>query len=173
MFGACGRHSSPLATSSPTASPTAVALATYTNPAYPYEIGYPRGWQPSTGNPDSVHFDGKQGQRISVDVQEAPQQQPAIALPAYADMQIEALRKSTPGLVELQRIRIPLPNNGAGVEVDVQWGQGSVQRRALLLYVLDAGVGFTARAEAPAAAFPNERRELDAALRSFTLTPPD
>jgi hypothetical protein len=108
-----------------------------------------------------------------VDAQAVPQQQPAINLPVYADMQVEALRKSTPGLVELQRSRIALPNNGAGVEVDLMWGQGSTQRRALLLYVLDAGIGFTARAEAPAAAFPGERRELETSLRSLTLTPPD
>jgi hypothetical protein len=168
---ACGRHGVALGTATPTATP--VSLVKYTNPAYPYEIGYPRGWQQSVGNPDSIHFDGKQGQRLSVDVQAVPQQQPALNLPAYADMQVEALRKSTPQLVELQRSRIPLPNNGSGVEVDVMWSEGSVQRRALLLYVLDAGIGFVARAEAPASAFPAERRELDTALRSFTITPPD
>ena len=156
-----------------TATPTPVALTRYTNPAYPYEIGYPAGWQAETANHEAVRFDGPPGRRISVDVQPVPQRQPPFTLPAYADAQVEALRKTTPGLIELQRTRIALPNRTAAIEVDLMWNEGSAQHRALLLYVLDAGIAFVVRGEAPPSAFPQERRTLDASLRSFTLTPPD
>ena len=159
--------------SSATATPPPVPLTRYVNPAYPYELAYPDGWRPVTANPDAVHFDGSSGRRISVEVQPVPQRTPAFTLPVYADAQVETFRKTVPNLVELQRTRIGLPNKGAGIEVDVTWGESNAQHRALLLYVLDASVAFLVRAEAPPSAFPAERRVLDASLRSFTLTPPD
>jgi hypothetical protein len=158
-------------TATPTSTP--VALERYTNPAYPYELGYPRGWQRFVTDPESIHFDGDAGRRISVEVQSVPQQQPPVTLPGYADVQVEALRKASSQFVELQRTRIILPNKTAAFEVDVTWKDGNTPRRALLLYVLDASIAFVVRAEVPPGVFNAERRVLDASLRSFTLTPPD
>jgi hypothetical protein len=158
---------------SPTATPSPVALTQFVNPAYPYAVGYPAGWKAVTSNPDAVRFQGANGRQITVDAQAVPELQPPMTLPAYADQQVEVLRKAMPDLIELQRSRVGLPNKQSGVQVDVMWGPANAPRRALLLYVLDSGVGYTLRADAPTATFPSERHELEAALRSFTLTPPD
>jgi hypothetical protein len=155
------------------ATPQPVALSRFENPDYPYDFGYPEGWTAVADDPESVAFNGPAGRKISVATQALPQTQPPLTLPVYADRQVEALRKQTPSLVELGRTRIVLPNAQAGVEVDLSWRDGSGPRRALLLYVLDAGLGFQLRADAPASAFPTERRLLDASLRSFALTPSD
>jgi len=176
VYAACGRV--PAASPSPgrssaTPTPTAVVLARYTNPAYPYELGYPAGWQPVTSNPDSIHFDGASGRRISVEARPVPPRQPAFTPATFADAQVEALRTPAQNLVELQRTRVGLPEKGVGIEVDVTWSEGGAQHRALLLYVLDASIAFVVRAEAPPSAFPSDRRVLEASLRSFTLTPPD
>ena len=85
----------------------------------------------------------------------------------------QALRRATPGVIELARNRVGLPNKQSGVEVDVMWGTPQAPQRALLLYILNSGLAYSLRADAPTATFNVERRELDAALRSFTLTPPD
>jgi hypothetical protein len=155
------------------ATPAPPALSRFENPDYPYEVGYPAGWSAVTDNPESVFFKGEAGRQIRVAAATVPPTQPATTLQVYADRQVEALRKQSPSLVELQRTRIVLPNAQAGVEVDVTWTDASGPRRALLLYVPDANVGFQLRADAPAASFPNERRLLDASLRSFALTPSD
>jgi len=155
------------------ATPQAPSLAHFENPDYPYDFGYPSGWSASTSNPDSVVFKGQAGRAIQIAARPVPLTQPATTLPVYADRQVEALRKQAPSLVELQRTRIVLPNAQAGVEVDVAWSDASGARRALLLYVLDANLGFELRADAPASAFASERRLLDTSLRSFALTPSD
>jgi hypothetical protein len=175
LLAGCASHAAAGVTATAVASPTPlpVPLAHFTNPAYPYEMGYPEGWRPVTANSDSVKFEGPDGRQISVVAQAAPDGRQAAALPAYADQQVEALRQSTPGLIELDRSRVGLPNKQAGVEVDIAWGTAAAPHRALLLYVLDSGVGYTLRADAPATTFVADRRSLDAALRSFTLTPPD
>jgi hypothetical protein len=166
-----GSHASPVPASSPTPPP--VALTRWVNPAYPYAIGYPAGWKPVTANLDSVKFLGPSGRQISVDAQAVPDRQPPVNLPTYADQQVEALRRSSPDLVEIARNRIALPNQQSGVEVSAVWGPAATPHFALLLFVLDSGVGYTLRADAPASVSAADRRVLDAALRSFTLTPSD
>jgi hypothetical protein len=173
LLAGCGAHASATATPTPSATPPPAALAHFTNPAYPYEIGYPAGWKPVTANPDSVRFEGPGGREISVVAQAVPDRKPPRTLAEYADQQVEALRQATPGLIELARNRVGLPNEQTGVEVDVAWGTAQAPHRALLLYVLSSGLGYSLRADAPAVAFAAERRSLGAALHSFTLTPPD
>ncbi len=175
LLAGCGAHmqASATATPTPTATPPAAVLSRFTNPAYPYEISYPAGWKPVASNPDSLKFQGPDGRQIAIMAQAVPDSKPPIALPEYADQQVEALRRATPGLIELARNRVGLPNKQAGVEVDVTWGTPQAPHRALLLYALNSGLGYTLRADAPTATFNAERRELDAVLRSFTLTPPD
>ena len=100
------------------ATPQLPALVYFENPDYPYDVGYPTGWRPVTGDPESVMFEGAAGREIRVAAAAVPQVEPAMTLPVYADRQVEALRRQTPTLIELQRSRVVLPNAQAGVEVD-------------------------------------------------------
>jgi hypothetical protein len=176
LAGRSGEHTSRPAVlgvgTAAAATPPPLSLVRYENPAYPYEIAYPKGWTAVIANPEQVEFRGPAGQQVEVVTQAVPPGK-ALPLPAYVDAQIETLRRKLTNPVELQRQRLALPNKQAGVEVDLTWTGVAGPQRVLLLYVLDGGVAFALRADAPASAFATERRLLEGSLRSFSLTPSD
>jgi hypothetical protein len=155
------------------ATPQPLSLSRYENPDYPYTFNYPRGWSGSTSNPDDVSFRGTGGERVQISVKPVPETKPAMTLPIYADRAIEALRRQSAGVVELQRSRVSLANAQSGVEVDLSWTDAAGPQRSLILYVVDADLAFEVRADAPAGAFVGEHRLLEGSLRSFNLTPSD
>lgn len=161
------------ATTPPAATTSITPLRAFSNPAYPYEIGYPPDWHVAAANPEQVVLSGPAGQQVRIETQPLPADQASLPVSVYADRRIEALRAQLPKLVELQRTPLTLVAKRQAVEADLTWEDAAGKHRALWLFVLDSGVNYSLRADAPFPTFASHRRLLERLLRSFSLTPSD